>query len=68
MFTNAPERLDLIKMCDDCRVAAVSEQDLDPYGGSRTPMRTNEDYLRERASGGPQSKGPQSEGGSGSES
>jgi ferredoxin len=53
MFKDAPERLDLIKMCDECRVVVVSEQDLDPYGGPRPPMRTNEDYLR-----GPPQSGP----------
>jgi ferredoxin len=43
-------RLDLIKMCDDCRVAAVTEQDFDPYGAPPRPApRTTEDYLRERA-------------------
>ncbi len=36
-------------MCDDCRVAVVSEQDFDPYGTPpRAPVRTTEDYLRER--------------------
>jgi ferredoxin len=49
MYTNASQRLELIKMCDDCRVAAVSEQDLDPYGPPRPAVRTTEDYLRERA-------------------
>lgn len=42
-------RLDLIKMCDDCRVAVISEQDFDPYGAPpRAHPRTTEDYLRER--------------------
>ena len=36
-------------MCDDCRVAVVSEQDFDPYGAPpRAHPRTTEDYLRER--------------------
>jgi ferredoxin len=49
MFTGKPSRLDVIKMCDDCRVAVVSEQDFDPYGSPpRAPVRTTEDYLRER--------------------
>ena len=49
MFKDAPRRLDVIKMCDDCRVAVVSEQDFDPYGSPpRAPVRTTEDYLRER--------------------
>jgi hypothetical protein len=43
-------RLDLIKMCDDCRVAAVTAEDFDPYGAPPRPApRTTEDYLRERA-------------------
>jgi ferredoxin len=48
MYTDAPKRLDLIKMCDDCRVAFVSEENFDPYGPPRPPMRTTDDYLRER--------------------
>jgi ferredoxin len=53
MFKEFPERLDLIRMCDDCRVAFVSEKELDPYGPPRIPARTTDDYLRERAEGGP---------------
>jgi ferredoxin len=42
-------RLDAIRMCDDCRVAVISEQDFDPYGAPpRAHPRTTEDYLRER--------------------
>jgi ferredoxin len=48
MYKNASQRLELIKMCDECRVAAVSEQDLDPYGPPRAALRTTDDYLRER--------------------
>jgi hypothetical protein len=48
MFSAASKRLDLIKMCDDCRVVVVSEQDFDPYGTPRPLVRTSEDYLRER--------------------
>jgi ferredoxin len=49
MYRGGPDRLDLIKMCDDCRVAAISEQDFDPYGAPpRAHPRTTEDYLRER--------------------
>jgi ferredoxin len=49
MYRGAPARLDMIKMCDDCRVAVISEQDFDPYGApARAPVRTTEDYLRER--------------------
>jgi hypothetical protein len=36
-------------MCEDCRVAAVTEDALDPYAApARPPPRTSEDYLRER--------------------
>jgi hypothetical protein len=48
MFKDSPERLDLIRMCDDCRVAVVSEKDFDPYGPPRTTVRTTDDYLLER--------------------
>jgi ferredoxin len=49
MYPGASKRLDVIKMCDDCRVAVISETDFDPYGAPpRAPPRTTEDYLRER--------------------
>jgi ferredoxin len=48
MFKGQAQRLEVLKMCDDCRVAAVSEQDFDPYGAPRPKVRTTEDYLRER--------------------
>jgi ferredoxin len=48
MFKDAPERLDLIRMCDDCRVAYVTEKEFDPYAAPRPRARTTEDYLRER--------------------
>jgi ferredoxin len=49
MYKDAPARLDIIKMCDDCRVAVVTEQDFDPFGSPpRKPPKTTEDYIRER--------------------
>ena len=49
MFKDSAKRLDMIKMCDDCRVIAVSEEGFDPYGAPARPApRTTEDYLRER--------------------
>jgi ferredoxin len=48
MFKDSAQRLDLVKMCEDCRVIAVTEENLDPYGPPRPRMRTTEDYLRER--------------------
>jgi ferredoxin len=48
MFKGSAQRLDLIKMCDDCRVIVVSEEGFDPYGAPARPApRTSEDYLRE---------------------
>jgi ferredoxin len=49
MFQNSAQRLDVIKMCEDCRVIAITEQEFDPYGAPARPKaRTTEDYLRER--------------------
>ena len=49
MYQNAPQRLDLIKMCEDCRVAAVARESLDPHDAPPRPrLRTTDDYLRER--------------------
>ena len=48
MYTGSSPRLDVIKMCDDCRVAYVAEQGFDPYGMQSKTVRTTDDYLRER--------------------
>jgi ferredoxin len=48
MFKGQAQRLEVLKMCDDCRVAAVSAQDFDPYGTPKPKVRTTDDYLRER--------------------
>ncbi len=49
MYQNAPDRLDLIKMCEDCRVIAVTEAGFDPHAAPERPrVRTTDDYLRER--------------------
>jgi ferredoxin len=49
MYTNAGKRLDVIKMCADCRVIAMSEEKFDPFGAPERPKpRTTDDYLRER--------------------
>jgi ferredoxin len=48
MFKDSQRRLDLIKMCDDCRVVTVTEENFDPHAPPRTPVRTTDDYLRER--------------------
>ncbi len=42
-------RLDLIKMCDDCRIIVQAEDEKHPLAGAPRPLtRTTEDYLRER--------------------
>jgi ferredoxin len=49
MYQNAPGRLDVIRMCEDCRVAVVTKEGFDPYGApARAKPRTTDDYLRER--------------------
>jgi ferredoxin len=48
MYSGSSQRIDIIKMCDDCRVAAVAEQGFDPYGANNQTVRTTDDYLRER--------------------
>ncbi|MCF8478666.1 MAG: 4Fe-4S dicluster domain-containing protein [Pseudolabrys sp.] len=49
MFKDNAKRLDVIRMCDDCRVSAMAEEQFDPFGAQgRPPTRTTEDYLRER--------------------
>jgi len=51
MFKDSKKRLDVIKMCADCRVAAMAEENFDPFGTPRRPaLRTTDDYLRERES------------------
>ncbi len=49
MFKGQPQRLDVLKMCDNCRVVAMTNDSVDPYAGPERPkVRTTEDYLRER--------------------
>jgi ferredoxin len=49
MFQGKATRLDMLKMCEDCRVIAAAEAEFDPYGAPPRPKaRTTEDYLRER--------------------
>jgi hypothetical protein len=51
MFSE-PGRLDIIKMCEDCRVIVQFERTDDPFaGGARPVPRTTDDYLREREAG-----------------
>ncbi len=49
MFKDSKKRLDVIKMCADCRVNAMAEENFDPFGAPQRPaVRTTDDYLRER--------------------
>jgi ferredoxin len=50
MFPASNKRADAIRMCADCRVITMSEQQFDPFVGvpERSSPRTTEDYLRER--------------------
>lgn len=50
MYTGAnAKRLDLVKMCEDCRVSEVTNAGFDPYATTPRPnARTTEDYFAER--------------------
>jgi ferredoxin len=49
MYPASAARLDVLWMCEDCRVVAVTEEGFDPYGAPGRPRpRTTDDYLRER--------------------
>jgi ferredoxin len=48
MFQGSASRLELLKMCDECRVTVVTESEFDPYGAPQRRLRTTDDYLRER--------------------
>ena len=49
MYQGSASRLDVIKMCEECRVAAVTEEGFDPYGAPMRPrVRTTDDHLRDR--------------------
>jgi len=48
MYKDSKARLDLIRMCDDCRIAVTAEQQFDPFGAPPRPrVRTTDDYLRD---------------------
>jgi ferredoxin len=40
------KRVDVIRMCDNCRVEAVTNEGFDPYGAPRP--KTTDDFIRER--------------------
>jgi len=49
MYKDSANRIDIVKMCEDCRVTSVTNEGFDPYGAPARPQpRTSEDYLRER--------------------
>jgi ferredoxin len=53
MYKDSKRRLDLVKMCADCRVQVTAEENFDPFGAPQRPrLRTSEDYLRARESEG----------------
>jgi ferredoxin len=49
MFEKESRRIDVLRMCEDCRVAIVTEDNFDPHAPRRPIVRTTDDYLRERA-------------------
>jgi ferredoxin len=52
MYEQGSKRLDALRMCEECRIAVVTEDGFDPQGvPPRTPVRTTDDYLRERDRG-----------------
>jgi ferredoxin len=50
MYPAGDARLNAVRMCADCRVIVMSEQQFDPFAGvpERASPRTTDDYLRER--------------------
>ena len=49
MYKDSKHRLDLVKMCADCRVQVTAEENFDPFGAPQRPrLRTSDDYLRAR--------------------
>jgi ferredoxin len=50
MYPAGDRRIEVVRMCADCRVIAMSEQQFDPFKGvpERAPPRTTDDYLRQR--------------------
>ena len=50
MFAGAGQRrIDVVRMCDTCRVEAVTNEGFDPHSPLARPVpKTSEDYIRER--------------------
>jgi ferredoxin len=58
MYAKASKRLDALRMCENCRVAVITEEEFDPHGAPARPiLRTTDDYLRERAERAQREKG-----------
>jgi len=57
MFKDSKKRIDVIRMCADCRVGAMAAENFDPFSGPQRPtVRTTDDYLREREAKGESAK------------
>ena len=52
MYPLGEKQVEVVRMCADCRVITMSEQQFDPFAGvpERAPPRTTDDYLRRRES------------------
>jgi ferredoxin len=48
MYAGSSNRLDVIKMCENCRVAFLAEERFEPYSAPSQRVRTTDDYLNER--------------------
>jgi hypothetical protein len=49
MYAKNSKRLDALRMCENCRVVVVTEDEFDPHGAPPRPkVRTTDDYLHER--------------------
>src|SRR6202008_4051648 len=48
MYAGSSNRLDVIKMCENCRVAFLAEERFEPYRAPSQRVRTTDDYLNER--------------------
>jgi ferredoxin len=57
MYEHGSKRLDALQMCEECRIVVVTEDGFDPQGlPPRAPVRTTDDYLREREARPPDKK------------
>ena len=49
MFKDSKKRLDVIKMCADCRVDVMAEEKFDPFGAPQAPGGAHHRRLSARA-------------------